>query len=31
MLKVGNNLKAIDQETLEIAVKNSDLFLCVGT
>lgn len=29
MLKVGNNLKGINQETLETAIKNSDLFLSV--
>lgn len=27
MLKVSNNLKVIAQETLEIAIKNSHLFL----
>lgn len=27
MLKVSNNLKVVDQETLEIAIKNSYLFL----
>lgn len=29
MLKVSNNLKVINQETLETAIKNSDLFLSV--
>lgn len=29
MLKVDNNLKVVNQETLETAIKNSDLFLSV--